>query len=126
MRPEKTSVSHTGEERYEAMLQYGPEQMGGIRQLTKDGQIVPDTIRLVWTRRVGEKWQRQPMAGSGSAAIGHVKIEGVSGAVGPRKSREIFTRDLGDIRAWAQYLPGLRSAIEDVEAELPDARWRTR
>lgn len=110
--------SHTGGERYEVTLKYTFGDLEGIARLTKPGAIITDTVVLVWVRSIGEKWRRCTRGTYGSRAIGHVK--GEFGDVGSRKSREIFTTDLGDIRPWAQYLPGLRSVIGDVESDLPE------
>lgn len=114
------SVEHTGEERREVRLTYSPEDLRSIERLTLPGQIVPDTIVLVWVRRVGEDWQRYTKGQHGSRAVGNVKLTHPSdSAMGVRRSREIFSPSLGDIRRWAEYLPGLRNAIVNEEAQLP-------
>lgn len=119
MQPTQTYVRHTGEEQYEVMLTYTPEQKAEIDKLTPGRQIVVDTVVLMWRRKVGQSWERYTNASQGSRAEGNVKIENGGGAVGPRKSREIFTRSLGELARWTEKVPGLRLAVEEAEARLP-------
>jgi hypothetical protein len=119
MMPTQEQVHHTGEERYEVVLTYTDDQVAEVAKLTRDGQIVVDTVYLVYTRRVGESWQRYTNGRYGSRAEGHEKIENGRGAVGPRRSRQVFTSTLGEVCTWTQHLPGLRLAIEDVESKRP-------
>jgi hypothetical protein len=111
--------SHTGEEWFRLLLKYEPEDMTSVRRVTGAGQIVPDTFTLVWKRSLGEPWKRVTGGTYGCLATGHVKVEGLAGARGPRQNREIFTRNLGELRGWAERLPGLRPAIEEAESRLP-------
>jgi hypothetical protein len=120
--PHRESAMHTGEERYEVVLRYLPEEVKEVAKQIRHAEVIPDTVVLVWVRRVGGPWKRATNGATGSRAEGHQKIEEWAmelGSVGPRRSRALFARDLGDIRPWARYLPGLRSAVEDAEAALP-------
>lgn len=121
MGPVLQSVVHTGAERREVCLEFGPEDMRLIERQTLPGQIVPDRVVLVWVRQVGEPWQRLTSGRSGSRAEGYTKLrDAPAGARGVRKTREIFKRgSVPEILPWAVYLPGLRNAIEDAENELP-------
>lgn len=119
MKPQKVSRVHTGSERVEVRLEYAPDEVAQIWKMTPDEKIVPERIDLVWERRVGEEWRRV-VGRDGSKAWGHQKVNW-GGARGPFRSREIFTKDLTNILRWADYLmPGLRQAIADAEAELPE------
>ena len=119
MRPMQQNVSHTGEERYEVTLTYSAEERAEIAKLTRDGQIVADTVRLVYTRQVGGEWGRETNGRYGSRVEGHEKVDGMRGAVGPRRSRQVFTTTLGEVCTWTTHLPGLTLAIDDVESQLP-------
>lgn len=119
MQPRESYVRHTGEEQYEVMLTYTPEQKAEIDKITADGQIVVDTVVLIWKRKVGQHWERYTAASQGSRAEGNAKIANARGCVGPRRSREIFTRSLGDLARWTEKVPGLRLAVEEAEAKLP-------
>lgn len=111
---------HTGEQRYEVDLVFSEDEQTEIYEMTADGKIVPDKVTLVWTRRVGRPWVRLSANSHGSRIEGHVKIANAKGSVGPRKTMEIYTRSLGNFKTSLEYLPGLRSAIEKIEGELPD------
>lgn len=119
MQPTQSYVRHTGEEWYEVMLTYTPEQKAEIDKVTADRQIVVDTVVLIWKRKVGQPWERYTNASQGSRAEGNVKIANAPGCVGPRKSREIYTRTLGELARWTEKVPGLRLAVEEAEANLP-------
>ena len=110
---------HTGEERYEVKLTYTLGDVELISKMAQPGEIITDTVYLVFVRRVGGSWERYTRGTHGSRAVGNEKVVGITGAVGPRKAREIFTRDVGNLTAWADRLPGLRAAVEKAEAELP-------
>lgn len=120
MKPRQSYVRHTGEEWYEVMLTYTPEQKAEIHKVTGGGQIVVDTVVLMWRRRVGQSWERYTNGRNGSHAEGNVKIDNGGGAVGPRRTREIFTRSLGELARWTDIVPGLRLAVEEAESGLPD------
>lgn len=116
----RQAVEHTGAERYEMSLTYGPEALKMIDRMTPVGQIIPDTVILVWVRHVGEQWQRYTQGQHGSRAVGHMKLaHPVGDATGVRRSREIFMSPFGEVKHWVEYLPGLRNAIADAEAHLP-------
>jgi hypothetical protein len=119
MKPMQHGGVHTGEERYEVTLKYGPEEKREIDRLTRDGQIIVDTVHLVYTRKVGGAWERYVNGRHGSRAEGNVKIENGMGSVGQRRTKQIFTSTLGEVCAWTAHLPGLRLAIDDVESTLP-------
>lgn len=119
MQPTQSYVRHTGEEWYEVMLTYTPEQKAEIDKVTDDNQIVVDTVVLMWTRKVGQGWERYTNGRNGSRAEGNVKVANGMGSIGPRKSREIYTRSLGELARWTERVPGLRLAVEEVEATLP-------
>lgn len=117
---EQQSLVHTGEERYEVTLTYSKEDQEHISRLTATGDIVPDTVVLVWVRQVGEAWRRHTNGQHGSRAIGHEKLAyQAGGGKGIRRSREIFTPGLGEIKRWAEYLPGLRNAVAAAEDRRP-------
>lgn len=110
---------HTGSERYVLPLVYSEDEVRDIERLTPVGQIIVDTVTLVWTREVGGKWQRLTHTTIGSHASGREKISDEPVIRGPRKAKEIFDRDLGALRDWTTRLPGLRTAIDEAEADLP-------
>jgi hypothetical protein len=115
------SKAHSGEEWYEVTLVYTDEQLAQVARMTEVGQIVTETVVLVWTRHVGGPWQRYTRGRSGSRAEGCIKLGyPADGARGVRRAREIFdpTRN-NETRKWAQYLPGLINAVQDAEAGLP-------
>ena len=120
MKPMQQSTSHTGRERYEVKLTYAPDEVSEVAKLTRDGQIVVETIYLVYLRDVGGKWERFTSGRLGSRAEGHEKIENGRGAVGPYRTRQVFTSTLGEVCKWVDHLPGLRQAIDDVEFSLPE------
>lgn len=117
MSPLQKIVQQWGRVFYQVTLVYQPEDMEAVRRLTKDGQIVPDTITLLWDRNVGQPWERSV---TGSFVTGNEKIGGVSGAVGPRRNKQVYTQQLRDIRRWVDVYPGLRSAIDEAERGLPE------
>lgn len=120
MKPTQRSARHSGEERYEVTLTYGRDQMEEIAKLTRDGQPIVETIHLVYVRPVNGKWSRYTNSRYGSRVEGHEKIENGMGAVGPYRTRQIFTSTLGEVCKWVEHLPGLRLAIDDVESSLPE------
>lgn len=115
-----TPPHHEVEERYQIELEFTPEELSDIVRMTPEGEMVPDRIVLVWTRQNRHIWVRRTAGRYGSRAEGYVKGPGGWGKYGPRLTREIFGRGLGNMNRWAEFLPGLRTAIEDIESELPD------
>jgi hypothetical protein len=80
------------------------------------------TVLLVWTRQVGAKWIRYTNGANGSRAWGWERLSEEAermGARGAYKNREIFSRKTGELLKWTDTLPGLRLAIEEAEANLP-------
>jgi hypothetical protein len=120
LKPVRTT--HTGEERWERELRYEGAELDQVRRLTDVGRIAPEVVHLVWTRRVGESWRRVTAYRDGSRIEGHERLDPTAeqmGAVGRWGYREIFTRERGNLRDWADRYPGLRTAIDNCEAELP-------
>lgn len=118
----QTDPDHSGEEFFRVALAYEPQDRAEIEKLTRRGSVIAEQVFLVWRRRPGEDWRRYTNSVAGSRIVGTVKREDnspVSGLPAQRRAKEIFTRDLGEMLAWAQHLPGLRSAIEDIEMNLP-------
>jgi hypothetical protein len=109
----KGAPFHTGDERFEIRLVFDAKETAEIRRMTKEGDLLPDSVVLIWTRRTGGQWTRYTNGSFGSRIIGS------QGLHGPYRSREIFSRDLGELKPWAAYLPGLRPAIEEAESNLP-------
>jgi hypothetical protein len=116
----KGGPRHTGEERYEVELVFSEEDQEKVYRMTGDGKIVPDRVVLVWVRRVGQPWYRLSANAHGSRVEGYVKTSEACGPDVPRKSMEIYTRNLGNFKAALEYLPGLRLAIEKEEENLPE------
>lgn len=118
MKPKETSREHSRLERVHVSLEYTQGEIEQIGKMTPVGEIIPGLIDLVWERHSQGPWRRLTGIG-GSRAWGHVLI--AEGLTGPVRSREIFTKDLTNILPWAEYLmPGLRQAISEAEAELPE------
>lgn len=119
----KVGEAHTGVERYEVELRYDGAELEEITRLTRVGDPVADRVFLIWARTPGSAWVRYVNTGSGSRIEGWTKIDeadNVSRRRLARRSREIFTRGTGELRTWAGLLPGLRPAVEEAEANLPD------
>lgn len=112
-------VRHEVEERYQVELVYTRDEIGNIVKLTPEGEVVPDKITLVWTRRRNGKWMRRTAGRYGSTAEGFVKGPYGWREYGPRARKEIFGRSLGELKGWATLLPALREAVEDIESRLP-------
>lgn len=115
------SKVHSGEERYEVTLVYTDDQLDQVARMTGTGQIIPDTVVLVWMRHVGGEWKRYTSGRSGSRAVGYVKLEhSADGAHGVRRAREIFDPNRhNEMRKWAQYLPELLNVVRNMEFGLP-------
>ncbi len=119
----KRKPVHTGRERYEIELGYSDGEVDMIRSLTRPGQVVVDTVILVWEREVGGEWKRVTSGIDGSRVTGQRRLDPSAeemGSRGPRGVRSIFSRDVGEIMRLADLLPGLRDAIEASEAHLPE------
>lgn len=115
------SPRHTGTERYEVTLVFGPDDLKEINRLVKPGEIITDTVVLVWERQVGQKWERATKPRTGSRAEGYPKpIFDLLYGERVRRTRGIYSRDLGEILSWTNHLPGLRQAVGQAEAQLPD------
>lgn len=122
MGPVKELITHTGEERWEVRLNFKGDEWTQARRLTEVGRVYPEVVYLVWTRRVGESWQRVTAYKDGSRVEGHERLSDeaeMRGSVGRWRYQEIFTRRGGELHSWANLLPGLRTTIEDIEARLP-------
>jgi hypothetical protein len=119
---QKGDPSHSGSERYELTLAYDKDDIEEIRRLTEPGRVVVHEVHLVWVRTVGGQWQRYTNGVNGSRAHGRLRLSDDVEAFGSRgqwKTQEIFTRELGEMKAWTTKLPDLRPLIEDAEANLP-------
>lgn len=123
MAPTRKSVTHTGSERIELVLEYASDELRQIERLAQPGEIIPDTVVVVWARQVGEPWQRYTKGLHGSRAEGYTKLGDTApvGARGVRKTQEIFKRgSVPELKAvLAVLLPELRNTIEEAEGELP-------
>lgn len=117
----KSAPHHTRTERYEASFTYTGIELEEVWQLTRPMELVPDTVTLVWVRQHTEPWRRLAFGIGGSRAEGHLKMGADDPETRPRRTaREIFDRNLGEVRPWARLLPGLHRLIQDIERELPD------
>lgn len=112
---------HTGEERYEREFTYEGEELERVARQTEPGQIIVDTIVVIWTRRVGEPWARYTRGRSGSRVEGYTQLRSPApGARGVRRTKELFKRgDVPEFLPWVGLLPGLRNAVEEAEVNLP-------
>lgn len=110
---------HTRTERYEVTYEYTGAELEEVRRLTRAGEIVPDTVRLVWVRESSGPWRRLSLGAHGSYAAGFLKVGADEPDRRQRRSREIFDRGLGEIRPWATYLPHLRNIVDETEDNLP-------
>lgn len=118
----KKQITHTGEERWEVSWHYEGTDKDLARRLTDVGRVIPEAVHLVWTRRVGEDWQLVRAYREGSRIEGHERLPETAeqmGSLGRWSYREIFTRERGELRSWADRYPGLRAAIEQEESRLP-------
>lgn len=117
VRKEKETVNQpmepkrSGVDVYQTSLSYDADLVDEIADLVDEGQVVPLRFVLYYSRTADGKWRR----------------EAGSYAVGPRKGEEdvparrlIFEHGVPALRGWATLMPGLRMAIEKVEASLPD------